>query len=218
MGRLDRRNRLALDESYRYYRSLEAGESPSIFQITKSLNTLSTALVFSEHGEFKLTRQLWKRLQQAFFDALINNFGGDFVIVTRAGEVLEPQSPWPEDSTIRFRPEGCRRAEDSIELEVSRLYPKTLTALQTTWAEGSKTITPADLDKISECDNGVCMMRPMVLGHEVLGAESATGKSVAYRKWWDFYWQAYCSPKKQDRSTLYQQMMHIESVWGDMYY
>jgi hypothetical protein len=219
MSRVDRRNKLALDESYRYYKTIEAGESPQIFKLTKSLRTLSTALAFADSGEFKLTRQLWKRLQQALFDRLINTFGGDVRIFDMDGNELLAGGKLPEDGYVQFHPEGCKRADDVVRLELSRVYPKTFKGLQKLWLSGRTRVTPVDFEEIAECgDDGVCLMKPVVVGHDVLNTESQSGKSAAYTKWWELYWQAYCTKNKHERDNIFKHMLEIEAVWGNLYY
>jgi hypothetical protein len=218
MSRVDRRNKLALDESYRYYRTLESGESPQIFQLTKSLRTLSTALAFADQGEFKLTRQLWKRLQQALFDRLINTFEGELRVFDMSGKKYEPGKSLPADGYVQFHPQGCKRADDVVQLELSRVYPKTYIGIERTWLAGRSHTTPADFEQISECDGGICMMKPVVVGHDVLSNESRSGKAEAYTKWWELYWQAYCTKDKQERASIFKHMTEIEAVWGNLYY
>lgn len=219
MARIDRRGKLALDESFRYYRHLESGGEPGLFELTRSLRTLSNALYFAETGEFKLTRQLWRRLQQALFDRLVSSFSGRYVLMNAEREILEFGTSVPDDGFLSFRPDGCKRTDDVVMLEVSRLYPKTHVVISKLWAEGRTRIAPEDVAAVPDCgDSGVCMMKPVVLGSEKLDAESKDGKVVAYRKWWELYWQAYCTPKKAERQDLYKQMLDIEAVWGSLYY
>jgi hypothetical protein len=219
MARIDRRGKLALDESYRYYRHLETGAEPELFALTRSLCTLSHALYFAETGEFKLTRQLWRRLQQALFDRLLSSFHGRFTLMNADRVVVEFGTSVPEDGFISFRAEGCKRVEDVAMIEVSRLYPKMFVVISKAWAEGRTRLSPEEVAAMPDCsDGGVCMMKPVVLGRETLDAESKHGKTQAYRKWWELYWQAYCTPKKADRQDLYRHMLEIETVWGSLYY
>jgi hypothetical protein len=218
MARIDRRNRLALDESYRYYRSIEAGKPPELFALSRCLNNVSTALFQSHGSEFKLTRQLWKRLQEALFDSYITNFVGTFEIRDSEGRPIKPGQMWPEQGVLSFRPEGCRRAEDIAEIELKRLYPSTFRGLEMLWKRQQSSVDPSAFSKEMSCDDGVCVMRPMVVGHEVLNAESSAGKAVAYQKWWELYWQAYCTARRTERVVLYRSMMELEVVWGDLYY
>ncbi len=220
MARVDRRSRWALDESYRYYRVLESGAEPGLFELNRSLSTLSHALYFAETGEFKLTRQLWRRLQQALFERLVTNFPGQFRFMRpESRAVVEPSAEIPEDGFISFHAHGSKRTEDIALIEISRLYPKTLMAIRRAWAEGRSIVDPKDFN-LPDCDRdtGICALRPMVLGHEVMSEESRSGKEDAYQKWWGLYLQAYCTPSKRDRSMLYQHMVEIEEVWGNLYY
>jgi hypothetical protein len=218
MGRLDRRQHLALDESYRYYRSLNSGEKPDLFKISRTLNTLTIALSFAEHGEFKLTRQIWKRLEQALFDAYLTNFPGRFSVFNSADRSVEPPSAWPDDGWLSFRPDGCRRREDTIRIEIHRLFPRSFIALQKCWSEGRLKVSPADFAAVKDCEGGVCLMRPMVVGYDLLGQESDAGRREAYHRWWDLYWQAYCTTSRAERAALYKHMLELETVWGEMYY
>jgi hypothetical protein len=220
MARIDRRGKQALDESYRYFRNLEGGAEPELFIHTRSLNTLSNALHFAETGEFKLTRQLWRRLQQALFDRLVASFSGRFMVMNADREIMEFGTSMPEEGYVTFRPDGCKRTEDMAVIEISRLYPKTHVVLSKLWAEGRTRLTPEDVAAVPDCaeDTGVCMMKPVVLGRETLEVESRSGKQEAYRKWWELYWQAYCTRKKAERQELYRHMIEIEAVWGDLYY
>lgn len=218
MARIDRRSRLALDESYRYYRHLESGEEPELFQLSRSLNNVASALSNAHTSEFKLTQQLWRRLQEALFDRYINSFAGTFVISDEQGNVVPLGKPWAEAGYVRFQPEGCRRNEDVASIEIRRLYPVTYDVLKNTWGFGSNRVEPRMFATAPQCSDGICAMRPMVLGGERLQAESNEGKRIAYQRWWELYWQAYCTNSKQQRSELYRSMMQIESVWGDLYY
>lgn len=220
MARIDRRSKLALDESYRYYRHLEKGEEPRLFELTRSLCTLSHALYFAETGEFKLTRQLWRRLQQALFDRLISSFSGRFNLLDSEGTVIDFGREIPEGGYLSFRAAGCKRIEDTTHIEISRLYPKTFHVISKVWKEGRRKISPRDFEGIPDCDehSGVCMMKPIVVGHETLHQESRTGKQEAYHKWWELYWQAYCTPNRNERTVLYKHMLEIETVWGNLYY
>jgi hypothetical protein len=218
MGRIERRQRLALDESYRYFRGLEAGEKPDLFKLSRSLSNLSAALFQIEGSEFKLTRQLWTRLHEGLFEYYITCFAGTFVVRDASGTALEHGRSWPEQGFISFRPHGCRRLEDTASISMSRLYPGTLAALQQRWKQGVTHIEPSGIEKKSACNDGVCFVRPMLLGEEVLKTESQNGKEKAYQHFWELYLQAYCTPKKHERAVLVRSMLALEAVWGNLYY
>lgn len=217
MPRTDRRERTALDEAYRYYRKLDGGETPDIFRLNKAVKTLSFALAVSDISEFKLTKQLWRRLQQALFDKLITNFSGRIAILTEDRVPLEIRNPLPENGYIEFHPDKCKRLEDVNEIELSKLYPKTYSVIKKIWEERGSFIKPADFEG-SDCEGGVCAMKPMVLGQEVLTAESTKGRADAHNRWWELYWQAYCTDNKRDQDLLSKQMNELEAIWGNLYY
>jgi hypothetical protein len=218
MARMDRRERLALDESFRYYRKLSSGVAPELFQLASALSNVSAGLRVSENSQFKLTRQLWRRLQEALFEAYITGFPGSFHLKGAAGVVLESGQSWANAGFVAFRPHGCRRTEDFSEIEIGRLYPRTMEALQLLWAAGNLHCRPEDFEAVPACQDGVCSIGPVVLGLEVLYRESQDNKKVAYQRWWELYWQAYCTVRKDDRATLYRSMMALEAVFGDLYY
>lgn len=220
MGRTERRERTALDEAYRYFRKLDSGEeAPDVFLLNKSVKTLSFALAFSDSNEFKLTRQLWRRLHQALFDKLISNFSGQIAVFDENHKALEIRTPLPEQGFVEFHPDRCKRNDDINEIEISRLYPKTYTVVKRLWEQRSAFIKPSDFEG-GDCDkdSGVCFMKPMVLGHEVLTAESQKGRDEAHHKWWELYWQAYCITNKKEQDLITKQMTELEAVWGNLYY
>lgn len=217
MPRIDRRQKTALDEAYRYYNRLDDGETPDPFMLSKSVRTLRSALMFSDNTEFKLTRQLWKRLHQALFDRLLTSFAGRIYILTEERKEIEILTPVPESGFLVFRPDCCRRADDLNEIELERLYPKTALVTKQIWESRGASVQPTDF-QIDECGNGVCFMKPMVVGHDVLGEESRKGKDDAYHRWWDLYWQAYCCTSRHEQELLIKQMYALESVWGNLFY
>lgn len=217
MGRTDRRQRTALDEAYRYYNRIESGEEAlDIYKLTKAVRTLAFALAFCDSGEFKLTRQLWKRLHQALFDKLLSNFPGRIAILDENRSPISMQA-LPDCGFLEFYPEKCRRADDVNEIELTRLYPKTQNVVKRIWEGQGGVINPADFDG-NECEGGVCFMKPMVTGHEILGEESRKGKDEAYNRWWELYWQAYCTPNRRQQELITRQMSELEAVWGNLYY
>ncbi len=218
MGRTERRQRTALDEAYRYYNRMESGEEPlDIYKLNKAVRTLAFALAFCDSGEFKLTRQLWKRLHQALFDKLISNFPGRIALLDETRAPLEIRSPLPDSGYIEFYPDRCRRADDVNEIELARLYPKTQGVLKRIWENQGAFVNPMDFEG-ADCDGGVCFMKPMVTGHEILGEESRKGKDEAYSRWWELYWQAYCTPNRRQQEVITRQMSELEAVWGNLYY
>jgi len=218
MGRQERRERTALDEAFKYFRELDSGaQEPDIFRLNKAVKTLSFALAVSDVSEFKLTKQLWKRLHQALFDKLISNFNGRVEIYNDDRMALEIRNKVPESGFLVFFPEKCKRTDDFNEIELQKLYPKTFAVVKHVWEERGAFIKPADFEG-GDCSDGVCYMKPMVPGQEVLTEESAKGRAEAHNKWWELYWQAYCSGSKKDQDHLAKQMNELESIWGNLYY
>lgn len=217
-SRTERRERTALDEAYRYYQKLESGEEiANLYILNKAVKTLSFALAFSDTNEFKLTRQLWGRLHQALFDRLLTTFPGRITIYDRHHRPLEILNDIPENGFVEFHPDRCRRTDDINEIEVSKLYPKTLAIVKKLWKNKGAFIKPSDFEG-GDCEGGVCHMKPMVVGKEVLQEESKKGRDDAHSKWWELYWQAYCINSKKEQDLIVKQMHELESIWGNLYY
>lgn len=218
MGRLDRRRRTALDEAYRYYRQIENGEAePDIYRLNQAVKTLSFALAVADVSEFKLTKQLWKRLHQALFDRLVTNFSGRLAVLTENREECEIRNDLPEKGYLQFYPDHCKRSDDVNEIELGKLFPGTYNTIRKLWLKRGAFVRPADFEG-NNCEGGVCYMKPMVLGQDVLNEESKAGQLDAHNKWWELYWLAYCSNSKQEQMALTRQMSALESIWGNLYY
>lgn len=218
MARVDRREKLALDESYRYYRELEkAGAQPDLYRLVHCFKTVSAALNIADNGNFKLTRQLWKRIHQALFDKLVTSFPGYLMVVDENGRQLEPKSKFPEDGWVEYHPDGCRRKDDIFRLEIKHLYPGTHHCMGKAWQSKGARLSPEDFSG-PQCSNAGCFLKPVVLGDEVLRQESDSGRQKAYRDWWDLYQQAYCTRDDSEKHLIYRRMDELESVWGNLYY
>lgn len=215
---MDRRTKLALDESYHYYLDLDKTDSPpDLFRLIKCLHTVEAALNMAEGTQFKLTKQLWKRINYALFDKLITSFPGYVLVVDGDGNRVKPKTAFPESGVVEFYPEGGRRKDDVFSLEIKNLYPATQYRLGIAWKARGAMVRPADFYG-PLCTEQGCFLKPVVLGQEVLNKESLDGREKAYTDWWELYWQAYCAKGKQERTILYRQMDEIEQVWGDLYY
>ena len=218
MSRFDRREKQALDESYRYYRSLDKnGGTPDLYRLVKCFKAVSAALKFADDGHFKLTLQLWRRMHQALFDKMITSFPGYVIVMSEDGKNVPPRAEFPEEGTIEFHPEGCRRADDVFQMEIKHLYPGTQYQLVAAWKGKGARVEPRDFSG-PMCSSAGCFVKPVLLGQEVLSAESETGKNQAYHEWWELYWQAYCTKDRQEQHLLYRRMDELESVWGNLYY
>lgn len=218
MATMDRREKLALDEAYSYYLALDKGEAqPELYRVVRCFKTVTSALSMSNGHHFKLTRQLWKRIQQALFDRLITSFPGYVMMTDADGEPAESRVDMPEEGIIEFHPDNCRRKDDIFRMDIKHMYPATHYALSKSWKAKGSRVSPADMVQ-TECGPSGCFLKPVVLGQEVLDEEAQAGKDTAYKEWWDLYWQAYCTKNKHDQTILNRQMDELESVWGNLYY
>ncbi len=218
MAKADRRDKKALDESYKYYRHLDQNHSPpELYRLANTLKTLTKSLLLAEDGQLKLTRQLWKRVQQALFDKLITSFPGYVLVSNEDGEQVSPKHPFPDEGMVEFHPDGCKRADDIFRMEIKHLYPTTFYNLSKAWKDKGATVQPGDFGEVA-CSEMGCPVKPAVYGLDVIDAESTQGKQNAYQQYWDLYWQAYCTRNRSERSSIFRQMDELESVWGTLYY
>lgn len=218
LGKRDRRDRIALDEAYRFYRStIKEDHTPELFALVKALQTVSNALQVSGSGEFQLTVRLWNRIQQSLFDRLVTSYPAHVLVFDESGQPLASKSDWRDDCMIEIYPDGLRRDDDSFRMEVSNLHPVTRHRLVKVWKERGPSTKREDFANMDECGD-VCAPKPFLIGDEVLLQESLDGKAKAYKRWWNLYWQSYCSGDNEDKILMTKQMNALEAVWGNLYY
>jgi hypothetical protein len=217
MNRLDRREKLALDEAYKLFRLINRDEQiADTFQLVRCLKTISNALNSAHTGQLQITVRLWQRIQQALFDKLITSVPGYIVVYDADGRTLATRAPIPEDAIIELHPEGLKRSDDAFQMAFEHLHPVTRNSLIKVWLERGPYTKRDDFANFSCGD--ACPPKLFVLGDDLLRNESQNGKEKAYKQWWELYWQAYCSKDRGQRNDVLKQMQSLESVWGDLYY
>lgn len=220
MARVDRRDKIALDEAYSYYKNTVVSDGNSdLLTMVNALKTVSFALHASTAAEFKLTKRLWLRIEQALFDKLVTGFPSHVVVLGGDGNVLTVDDELTEDCVIELHPEGLRRADDVFRMPFCDLPPVTQMQMTRVWREKGPDLRREDFIVANECDaSGLCPVKPFAIGHEILEREANSGKQVAYQQWWGLYWQAYCTNDAREKELLTQQMSSLESIWGNLYY
>jgi hypothetical protein len=220
MASLDRRDRVALDEAYTYYKTTVVSDGQSdLLTIVNALKTVSHALHAPQNGSFKLTTRLWLRIEQALFDKLVTGFAAHLVILDNEGRALAAGDELSEDCLIELHPEGLRRADDVFRMPFADLPSFTQMQLTTIWKEKGPNIKREDFSNGAGCSaSGICAMKPFAVAHEILEKEAQFGKQLAYQQWWELYWQAYCTRNKREKQMLIKDMSSLEAVWGDLYY
>lgn len=239
----ERRERVALDEAYEFYKQLlSQGATENLHSLVNALKTVSTALEAAERGELEITVRLWRKIRQALFDQLLTGFSSHVVVITADGRVLAEKEDLPDDSTLELYPEGLKRSDDFFTAALEDLHPHTRSLLDRVWRTRGATIRKEDFlagekpgpeaepesqpDSQSEsqsgdsCKDGVCALRPnsFVVGAELLSAEAKNGREKAYQEYWRLYWQSYCSPRAREKQYLVRQMASLEAVWGNLHY
>jgi hypothetical protein len=215
----DRRNRVALDHVYTYYRCTVVNDGhDDLLSLVNALKTISHALRGYSSPSFKLTRRLWLRIEQALFDRLITSYPAHAVILNANGKALTSHDALTGGCIIELHPEGLRRADDVFRMPYSDLPAATQTQLTRAWKEKGPAIKREDFLS-SQCNaTGVCAMKPFAVGHELIEEEAASGRLIAYQEWWNLYWQEYCTADGREKRMLSRQMDSLESVWGNLYY
>jgi hypothetical protein len=217
MGRIDRRQKLALDEAYRLYRQIIKREkSADLYQIAHCLTTLNEALNHCESSQFKLTKRLWQRIYESLCDLLITNFPVYLVIYNEYGEVQKPLKPLTEPAMVEIHTVGLKRKSDIFSLDLDHFNPMTKVRLEHLWGTKGAEFKPEDFANL-ECGE-FCAPRNFLIGDEVLSTESQQGKERAYKRWWELYWQAYCAHNTLEKQAVQDEMHGLESVWGNLYY
>ena len=222
MAKVDRREKLALDEAYRLFHKTLDGEhaeqAPDIYSIARSLKTVSKAIESADGANFKLTVRLWQRIERALFEKLITSHPSHLVVYGTAGSALKPKEKWAEEAVIELHPEGLRRNEDCFRLKAKDLNSGTRARLEKLWMERGPSVRGEDfLDVEEECGE-YCTPKNFVIGDEILRTESMQGKVNAYAQYWDLFWQSYCTTNPKEKKVMTQQMNALESVWGNLYY
>jgi hypothetical protein len=218
MARRDRRERLALDKAYDFYRRLSHSDSSvGLFKLANALKTVIYAIRSSGDGEFKLTTRLWQRIEQALFDKLLRTFPAYVAIFSRDGQMLNFGEDLPNDGKIVIHPQGLRRIDDFFSMPVSQLHPNTRMQLALIW-NARRALTCSDDFGAVECTEVCVPPNFFVPGLEILEGEAISGKQLAYKQWWDLYWQSYCTADRKEKGLLTHRMSALEDVWGNLNY
>jgi len=217
MNRLDRREKLALDEAYKLFRHINRDEQVAdTYKLVHCLKTISNALKSAHKGQLQITIRLWQRIHQALFDKLITSVPGYIVVYDADGRTLATRAPIPEDAVIELHPEGLKRSDDAFQMSFEQLHPVTRASVIKVWTERGPYTKREDFANFACGD--ACPPKLFVIGDDVLRSESEHGKEKAYKQWWELYWQAYCTNDREERNDVLKQMQSIEAVWGDLYY
>lgn len=214
MGRTERREKVALDQAYQFYKAaLSEDANLDLHRLANSLKTVNTALAASEEGHLKITTRLWMRMRQALFDKLLTSFPAYLVVINKDGRAVEAGAELPDDGTLEIHPEGLRRDDDFFSMEIRQLHPSSKSRLTIIWTE-CRPITRREDFAAIECAYGVCTPKLFVVGDEVLQTEASVGKRDAHQQWWDLFWRAYCTPDRKEKLSLGKQMARLECIWG----
>lgn len=219
MANFERRQAMALDEAFDYYRKLEnRQETPHLWTMLSALATIDSALSSSETS---ITQNAWSCVRDGLFNILISSFPGSFRIYGTSGPV-EPSQPWPDEGIIEFCPQDAHRREDAYRADLSRLEPDTACVLRWNFADEKPQIRPQDfasreLDNLSEllpADEPTEQERLLASFYEICCSEAHKGKKKAHHKWWQLYWEANSCTDKRQRNSIRKNMLSLQSVWG----
>ena len=217
MGRIDRRQKLALDEAYSLYRQIiKEQKQADIYQIAHCLTTLNEVLKNNDCSQFKLTKRLWQRIYESLCDLLITSFSVYLVIYDEDGEVQKPLQPITEPAKVEIHAERLRRKTDVFVVDFNHFNPMTKARLENIWCTKGAHMNPEDFRNL-DCGE-FCAPKNFLVGDEVLSNESEQGRERAYKRWWELYWQAYCAQGTLEKQAVQKEMHILETVWGNLYY
>lgn len=216
MAKIERRERMALDRAYEVYRKAIQADVPSdLYSVVEALKTVQNAIDACRRGHTKLTGRLWRKIQQALYDRLITGFPSYVVVHQEGGKLLEARKPLPQRGFLELHPEGLKRNDDFFRIDFTDLHELTLSKLSKVLQESGPSIRTEDFLALSvECTDACPLPPTVVFGHERLYQEAIEARRQAYHEWWDLYWRAYCTPDPQERTSVQQAMVSLESVWG----
>ncbi len=213
----ERRKKQSLDDCYRYYRGLEETGKPDLYKLIKCIQTVFAVLKLPADGHFKLTKPLWRRIHKALFDTLITSFPGYVIVSDEDNMNVKPDSPFPEEGSITFYPDRCKRADDNFQTEIKSIYPATRAALSKAWQTSGAQITPNLFSQPGSSFAGF-FIKTQALGDELLGEEASLGQQQAHIEWFELYQQVSCSADPSERERLLDCMKELETVWGHLSY
>lgn len=221
MARHERRNYMALDEAYFYYRRLEVRlERPSLFRICNAFRTIEMALANEINGSSSrhISADAWTAIKNRLFRILLTSFPGYFLVYSEGQDYpLENGAPWPEMGIIEFYPEKILRRFETYRTKFSDLDPTILTRLRWTFAEEKQNISPALFaglpigENSDQADEAISFLDRL---YEICEEEAEEGKKKAHRRWWQLYWEASGCPDKRQRNQIHKQMDSLQTVWG----
>lgn len=221
MGRTERRNFMALDEAYDYFRHLENGtEKPHLYKLCRALRTVDRAVESSSESVrvgTQLSVEAWSQVRDGLFNWLVSSFPGYFVVYADGQEMpTESGSEWPEQGRLEFYPERGQRKEDNYHAWLERIDPRILMILRWCFAENRQYVTTSDFafdsEQVEEAeDESVPQVDSLF---ELCHKEAHRGKKRAHQKWWQLYWEVDSCADKNQKHELRRQMEQLQSVWG----
>lgn len=217
MGRIDRRQKLALDEAYRLYRQIiRKVKEPELYEIAHCLTTLHDALNYCDSIQFKLTKRLWQRIYESLCDVLVTSFPVYLIIYDENGDVQKPLRALNEPAKVEIHADGLKRGTDVFMLDLNHFNPMTKMVIEKGWVIKGSQFKPQDFSNV-ECGE-FCAPKNFLIGDDVLTAESEQGKERAHKRWWELYWQAYCTRSSLEKQAVQDEMHGLELIWGNLYY
>jgi hypothetical protein len=231
MSNHERRNSLALDDSFAYCRRLEAGdEQPELYKLCNAIRTLDLALTGLEDSPvpMSLCNEAWSRIRGSLYTTLVSSCKGRFEIYDQWGNLVDAQADqdaeWPEGEKVmlRFYPDQISRRKDSYDAELATLCRTLVIKLRWLFAERRQNVEPADFaapaeseEKASEASaeppDAAELLEKL---YQVCQEQAWEGKKKAHRRWWQLYWEADSCPNKRQKHQLQKQMAALEGIWG----
>lgn len=222
MARPERRNSLTLDEVNQYWRRLKSHEErPALLRVCNAIHTLDTALTTEESAHY-LSREIWSRIRNDYFDILLSAFTGYFNIYEAGSDrPAEGWSVWPSDGILEFFPENVNRRDDAYRGSFRNIAPPILMRFRWCHAEGRHHTVHEDFESLIEQAHQLVDESEADQAHRFLEKlydasvdEAFQAKKIAHRKWWQLYYESSSCSNQKRKHELRRQMINLQTVWG----
>lgn len=222
MGTQDRRTSMGLNEAYQYWRSIEGGETPSLFKTSGALRTIELAIEPAQ-SEWQSTSlavslQAWSIIRDNLINVLISNFPGYFLVYAESETYpRDSGSDWPLRGQIEFYPDAFKRRNDCFQIPFDQIHASSLTIIRCRFANGEQTLAPHMFESVSmipEEDKEDEVAELFARSYEICEREAEKGRKRAQRTWYHTQCEARACKNKEERRELLRRLNYLETVWG----
>jgi len=213
---------MGLTEAYQYWRSIEGGETPSLFKTSGALRTIELAIEPAE-SEWQSTSlavslQAWSSIRDNLINVLISHFPGYFLVYEESETYpRDSSSDWPLRGHIEFYPDAFKRRTDCFRIPFDLIHVSSLAVIRQKFANGEQNLAPEMFERVSmmpeeDKEDGVAQLFAKV--YEICEREAEKGRKRAQRTWYHTQCEARACKNKDERRELLRRLNYLETVWG----